>query len=643
MNQNEQILEFHKIREMLCDMAVSEEAKEKLKQLSPFHKERKCIEQLEETTQARRIYDTYGLPPVCTMKNLENIMELCRAGAMLLPEQLSEVAGFITGCRRMKQYLKKGRDLEPGMASYGEGIYDLTDLCEEIHRAVRYDEVNENASPDLRAVSRNIEQVQSRIQEKLGQMLKRNRQWFSGDTLVQRNQIYVLPVKKEYKNQVSGSVVEVSGSKGTCFIEPSSTARLREELSCLRIEKEDEIRRILYELTGYVEAKGKELRFNMEMMQKLDIIFAKAKLSAQMDAIPPVLTTERRIRIFSGRHPLIPKDQCVPLDFKLGDEYDGVVITGPNTGGKTVALKTVGLLCMMAQCGLHVPAGDGTCLCMNSQYLCDIGDGQSISENLSTFSAHMTKVIDILNRVNEESLVLLDELGSGTDPAEGMGIAVAVLEELKKRGCLFLVTTHYPEVKIYAEKTGGIQNARMAFDRDTLSPLYRMEQGVAGESCALYIAGRLGMPPGLLKKAEQAAYGLESEQVPVKIWEQKKPEPPGEIVRFKGPKIQPIQEKPPPKNLPQNTFHMGDSVCIYPQKDTGIVYKPADEMGEVIVQVKGQKRKVPYKRLKLLVPASELYPDDYDFSIIFDTVANRKARHKMGKGHQPGLEIQYDE
>ena len=360
MNQNEQILEFHKIREMLCDMAVSEEAKEKLKQLSPFHKERKCIEQLEETTQARRIYDTYGLPPVCTMKNLENIMELCRAGAMLLPEQLSEVAGFITGCRRMKQYLKKGRDLEPGMASYGEGIYDLTDLCEEIHRAVRYDEVNENASPDLRAVSRNIEQVQSRIQEKLGQMLKRNRQWFSGDTPVQRNQIYVLPVKKEYKNQVSGSVIEVSGSKGTCFIEPSSTARLREELSCLRIEKEDEIRRILYELTGYVEAKGKELRFNMEMMQKLDIIFAKAKLSAQMDAIPPVLTTERRIRIFSGRHPLIPKDQCVPLDFKLGDEYDGVVITGPNTGGKTVALKTVGLLCMMAQCGLHVPAGDGT-------------------------------------------------------------------------------------------------------------------------------------------------------------------------------------------------------------------------------------------------------------------------------------------
>ena len=648
MNQNEQILEFNKIRDMLCEMAVSKEAKEKLMQLAPFNDERKCKEQLEETTRARHIYDTYGLPPVCMMKDLENIMELCRAGGMLLPEQLNEVAGFITGCRRMKQYLKRAKELEPGLASYGEGVYDLTELYEKITRAIRYDEVYENASSYLRTVCRNIELTQSRIQEKLNQMLGRNRQWFSGDTPVRRNHIYVLPVKKEYKNQVSGSVVDISGSKGTYFIEPASTARLREELSGLMIEKEDEIRRILYELTGAGEAKGNELRFNMEMMQKLDMIFAKAKLSAQMRGIPPVITTERGIRICGGRHPLIPEDKCVPVDFILGDAFHGVVITGPNTGGKTVALKTVGLLCMMAQCGLHVPAGEGTCLCMNSQYLCDIGDRQSISENLSTFSAHMNNVIQILDQVNEESLVLLDELGSGTDPTEGMGIAVAVLDELKKRGCLFLVTTHYPEVKTYAEKTGGIQNARMAFDRDTLSPLYRMEQGVAGESCALYIAGRLGMSPKLLKKAEQAAYGKELKQdkdthIPLETWDQADKKQPVEKAGSKGPRIQPIQDKPVPENLPQNIFQMGDSVCIYPRKDTGIVYRPADEMGEVIVQVKGRKQKVLYKRLKLLVPASELYPEDYDFSIIFDTVANRKARHKMGKSHQPGLEIQYED
>jgi len=320
----------------------------------------------------------------------------------------------------------------------------------------------------------------------------------------------------------------------------------------------------------------------------------------------------------------------VPLDFTIGGGVRGVVITGPNTGGKTVALKTVGLLSLMAQSGLHVPAEPGSRFTMNAGVLCDIGDGQSITENLSTFSSHMTNIIGILEETTPECLVLLDELGSGTDPAEGMGLAVAILEELRRRGCLFVATSHYPEIKEYAAQTDALQNARMAFDRESLQPLFRLEMGEAGESCAIYIAQRLGLPAHMLDRARAAAYygALTAEE------SQETPQLPGRRM------IRIAEEKPAPRHC--DRFQVGDSVRVHPQRETGVVYCRADEKGMVGVQVRKRKFLVNHKRIQLLVAADALYPDNYDFSIIFDTVANRKARHALTKRHDPGAIIEYE-
>ena len=340
-----------------------------------------------------------------------------------------------------------------------------------------------------------------------------------------------------------------------------------------------------------------------------------------MGAAEPSINTERRIHLAEARHPLMEPDIAVPLQFEIGDDIRGIVITGPNTGGKTVAIKTVMLNCMMAQYGLHVTCKQAD-ICMNSAYLCDIGDGQNLSENLSTFSAHITNVLEILSEANSNSFIIMDELGSGTDPAEGMGIAIAILEELRKSGALFLVTTHYPEVKEYAAGTDGILNARMEFDRDSLRPTYQMIIGEAGESCAFYIADRLGMPNEMLRTAIAAAYGEDA----VEEYHFQKPD--ACLDRKSGAKLTRTKTTKRHADL-QTKYRIGDSVMIFPEKKIGIVCEPINERGVLRVQLPNRKIYINHKRVKLHVAAAELYPEDYDFSILFDTVENRKKRHDM--------------
>ena len=354
-----------------------------------------------------------------------------------------------------------------------------------------------------------------------------------------------------------------------------------------------------------------------------------------MDGTEPGINTQGHLLLKGARHPLLKKESCVPLDFEMGNGKKGVIITGPNTGGKTVAIKTVGLFSVMAGCGLHLPCREAD-ICMDNQVLCDIGDGQNIADNLSTFSSHISNVLQILRKVTKESLVIMDELGSGTDPTEGMGIAIAIIEQLRVSGCLFLVTTHYPEVKSYAARHEEIVNARMEFDRENLKPLYRMEIGKSGESCALYIAKRLGMPGNMLRTAAEEAYGEVKEELAEELELEQE-------IRWKkefAPSIQKRKETGRKPLMP--VFTRGDSVTVLPEGTIGIVVVPEDERGNVLVQVKGEKITVNQKRLKLKVAASELYPEDYDFSIIFDTVENRKARHKMEKGYQGDLMITWD-
>jgi DNA mismatch repair protein MutS2 len=636
----ENTLEFDIILKDLAEKALSRQAKDKLLSLAPYLSESQCISKINETTEARKIMESCGTPPLSSMKELDKILNLTEIGSLLTTEQLTDIAGFLSCCRRMKNYLRKAEATDTALAHSGRSFVELDMLYGEIDRSVRNNTIDDSASPALRDIRRKIENITLSVREKLENMLRSKKEYFTDHFITMRKGRQVLSVRKEYKNLISGSVIDISGTGGTCFIEPAAVRKLQEEIDNLRIEEENEVLRILYSLTALVGDSINELKNNMQCMETLDIAFAKAKLSLDMKAAAVPVNTGRKIKIIRGRHPLLKQDACVPLDFEIGGEVRGIVITGPNTGGKTVALKTVGLLSLMAQSGLHIPAAEGSVLCMHNKILCDIGDGQSITENLSTFSSHITNITEILKNATHEGLVLLDELGSGTDPAEGMGIAIAVLEELKQKGCLFVATTHYPEVKDYVKSTPGLINARMTFDSETLMPLYRLEIGEAGESCALYIAKRLGFPEHLLKIAREKAYG-----------ERSQPQrsfaagcvPDGDYNTTSLPSADTVK-KQPPKKIPQRSekFNVGDSVTVYPQKEIGFVYKRTNEKGEIGIQIKGKKQMINHKRLKLLTPASELYPENYDLSIVFDTVENRKARHKMEKRHRPDLVVRYE-
>ncbi len=636
----EKTLEFDQIKQTLSSLAFTKGAKERLLNLTPALSEKECRSRLAQTGEARSMLDALGSPPLSTTEVLDKVLPLVKAGAMLLPEQFLGVAQFLSSCRRMKAYLKRGEYLQSELAFYGRAFQEEKELEGEIGRCIRGEAVDDNASPELRDVRRKAEQASAQIKAKLNSLLQNNRAYFSDSLVALRGGRLTLPVKREHKAQVPGTVVDMSSSGGTVFIEPSAVGKLQEQLSEWKIREENEIRRILYQLTALVFDRMAALQANRDVFEALDFAFAKGALSASMDAMAPEMNTDRRMRIEKGRHPLLNREKCVPLDFTLGGEISGVVITGPNTGGKTVALKTVGLLSLMAQSGLHVPASLGTELCMLGNVLCDIGDGQSILENLSTFSSHMTNILAILRETGPESLVLLDELGSGTDPAEGMGMAVAIMDALREKGCLFVATTHYPEVKEYAEKTPGLVNARMAFDRETLSPLYRLEMGEAGESCALHIVKKLGFPEPLIARAREAAYGGGRSRAAA----------PASLSNPTGLGLKPaaalphIQKEQPPKPLSAHAaqFQLGDSVLVYPGRELGLVFDPADEKGLVGVQIKGIKHRVPHKRLKKHVAAESMYPENYDFSIVFDSVQNRKARHQMEKRHRPDMQIDYE-
>lgn len=624
MLNTEKILEFDKIKNKLSEFAYTEKAKLEIKNLAPYLSELEVRKKLRETTEARTMIEKCGNPPATALQGIESMIETAGKGGCLTPEQLEIVASTLTSVRRLKDYLNRCKIYEIGLAYYEENLESLDDIYEELSAKIRGGRVDDYASKTLKSLREAIDKTDAKMHEKADAAIRANKSYVSDNFSTMRNGHICIPVKKEYKFKVSGSVLDKSSTGSTLFIEPASVGKLYDELQELRIDEENEEIKILYTLTGMLSDKEEIIRRNNQTVEKLDFIFAKAKLSLEYGGIKPEINTGRYIRLKNARHPLMDRKINVPLDFEIGgrladeQEVRGVIITGPNTGGKTVAIKTVALNCMMAQCGLHTACEEAD-ICMNNAILCDIGDGQNLSENLSTFSAHIRNVMDILKQAGRESLVIMDELGSGTDPAEGMGIAVAILEELRKSGALFLVTTHYPEVKDYAGKTPGIINARMTFDKESLRPLYQMVIGEAGESCAFYIAEKLGMPKYMLENAARAAYGKDV----LKSGEEQK------LEKAPQPKIQ--RKKNVRKQTDALKFQVGDSVMVMPDRKIGIVCQTANEKGVLRIQMRDKKIWMNHKRVKLHVPADQLYPEDYDFSIIFDSVEKRKAEHDMSR------------
>ena len=627
MTQDMITLGFDKIIEMLQSHAVSAAARARLAETAPIMNEGLCKARMEETTAARKVLENAGQPPLAETEATEAGLAEAVQGGMLLPARLSQIARFCVTVRRMRRYLQGARLFSPGIASWETQLPGLNALEDEIDRSVREDALLDDASPALRSLRRQRERAEQDIREKLSQILARHRSELADSYVTQRGGFYVVPVQKRCQSAFPGRAVDASAKGSTVFMEPNAVQALRQAMEALLIDIDTEERRILWTLSDRVAAEEQALRQAIRAMADLDALFARAKLSAQMRARPAEITPERVIRLAAARHPLLDPQACVPLDFSLALPDTGVAVTGPNTGGKTVCLKTVGLLTLMAQSGLHIPCGEGTVIGMMDAVLCDIGDSQSISQNLSTFSGHITNVIRILQECSRDSLVLLDELGSGTDPAEGSGLAAAILEELVRRGCFFLVTTHDPQIKQWAEQTERVVAARMAFDWVSLMPLYRLELGRSGESCAIEIARRLGMDEGLLSRAKQVA--LHGPSAPPD--KRKRP-----CKRVPGSRLQRV---PRETEAAFERFTMGDSVMLLPVKKTAIVYRPADDDGNVVIQLQGEKLTVRYNRLRLLVPASQLYPPDYDFSIIFDTVENRKAAHTLSRKHDPNAVV----
>lgn len=611
---------FDGIREMWMSLALTERAREQIRDMTFYTDEDKLRKALKDTGDARALMEKLGMPPLQSVTGSKEILLAAEKGGCLMPEQLEQVEQILTVIGRLKQYLQRGRVYENALACYEENLYVPQELREEINRQIRGGAVDDHASRDLLQIRNRMTACEEQMKRKAEQVMRSGQKYMSDTFCTLRNGRICVPVKKEYKHKIAGNVVDQSASGSTLFIEPAGAARYYEELQLLTIREENERYRILYTLTAMVEASAAVIREDIAQMEKLDFILSKGKLSMDLEATAPVINTERRIMLKDARHPLMDRARHVPLQFRIGEDVRGIVITGPNTGGKTVAIKTVMLNCMMAQYGLHVACREAD-ICMNSSYLSDIGDGQDIAANLSTFSAHIKNVLAVLRAVNRDSFVILDELGSGTDPTEGMGIAVAILEELRKSGALFLVTTHYPEVKEYAGRAEGVINARMTFDRDTLRPAYQMVLGEAGESCAFYIAERLGMPETMLREAVRAAYGEQA--VDLYHFTQNEElagaENSGRITRHKKKK----------KSGAAASYRRGDSVMVYPDQKIGIVYEPANEKGMLRVQLPDRKIWINRKRVKLHVAAAELYPEDYDFSILFDTVENRKIRHEM--------------
>ena len=630
MTQDMISLGFDQIIEQLQEQAVSLAARRVLSEIVPIMNEGLCRTRMEETTAARRVIENTGTPPLAETEGTETGLAEALQGSMLLPAQFTAVARFCTAVRRLRRYLENACIFSAGIASWHTELPDLGALEEDIGRCIREDAVLDDASPALRNLRRQREHAEQSIREKLNQMILHHKKELADNYITQRAGCFVLPVQKCFQSQFPGRVVDASGKGTTVFMEPSAVQALRQELDQLMMDIDTEERRVLWELSDRVASEAEPLRAAVRVMTDLDVLFARAKLSLEMDARPAEISAERRIRLVSARHPLLDRETCVPLDLELSLPDAGIAVTGPNTGGKTVCLKTVGLLTLMAQSGLHIPCAEGTVVGMMDRVLCDIGDSQSISQNLSTFSGHMTNVIRILRKCSRDSLVLLDELGSGTDPAEGSGLAAAILEELLRRGCFFLVTTHDPQIKQWAEQTEHVVSARMAFDQASLQPLYRLELGKSGKSCAIEIARRLGMDEGLLSRARQVAdFGPdavpESGRRPMHV--------PATRLQRQVRKTEGGFER----------FSVGDSVLLLPDKKNAIVYRPADDDGNVVVQYRNRKLTVRHNRLKLLVPAAQLYPPDYDFSIIFDTVANRKAAHTMERKFDPDAVIVHEE
>ena len=503
LEKSRNTLELPAVLEMLAGEAVSEPAKAEALALVPSIHRAEVERLLAETSAAKDMMVYKGSPSLSGLRDVRGSLARADMGGVLNPRELLEIAGVLQSARAVRSY---------GMSAEKETCIDHLFKMLQTNRFLEdkivnsipsEDEIADSASSELSDIRRKMRAAAARVRDSLQKIISAPSmaKFLQDPIITTRSDRYVVPVKAECKGSVPGLVHDVSASGATLFVEPMAAVKANNEIRELKAKEKAEIERILAELSAECAAHREDIDADFSALVRLDGIFARAKLSFKLNAGAPELS-EHGVRLRRARHPLLDKDKAVPIDVELGEDYDTLVITGPNTGGKTVTLKTIGLLCLMAQCGLHIPAAEGSCVPIFDKVLADIGDEQSIEQSLSTFSAHMVNIVNVLQECGDGSLLLFDELGAGTDPVEGAALAVSILESARARGCVIAATTHYAELKVYATNTPGVMNASCEFDVDTLRPTYRLLLGIPGKSNAFAISRRLGLPEEIIEDAK---------------------------------------------------------------------------------------------------------------------------------------------
>ena len=497
-----QTLELPRVLDMLADQAVTEEGKDKARRLRPETDPVEVTALLAETTAAVEKMVLGGSPAFAGVRPVAGSLQRANMGGSLNTRELLDIAKVLAAARSAKEYGEGDAEKKTPIDVLFHSLRPNRFLEDKITGSIVGDgELADSASPELASIRRHMRATESKVRDILQRIISSSQAKYLQESIItQRSGRYVVPVKSEFKNEIPGLVHDLSGSGSTFFIEPMGVVKANNELRELQAKEEKEIDRILAELSAEAASFREDINLDYELLIRLDVIFARAKLSNKMHAMAPGLST-KGLNLRRARHPLLPPKTAVANDLSLGETFDTLVITGPNTGGKTVTLKTIGLLTLMAQCGLHIPAGDGSVIKVCKRVLADIGDEQSIAQSLSTFSSHMSNIVGILEETDDETLILLDELGGGTDPVEGAALASAIIDHARSLGAMVAATTHYAELKVYAMTTPGVENASCEFDVETLAPTYRLLVGIPGKSNAFAIARRLGISEAIIQDA----------------------------------------------------------------------------------------------------------------------------------------------
>ncbi|MEG0372893.1 MAG: endonuclease MutS2 [Enterococcus sp.] len=602
--------QFIEIKQRLANYAISSFGKTLIDNLQPHSKLSVVEKRLTETEEAKQLLDSGLHVPFMGLQSAEHITNQLEKGFILTPSELLEYADFLRSLRLIRQFFEKNQSIAPLLNRYGQGLNDFQEIEEEIYQVIRNGRVVDSASRELRRARREISETEDKIQELLKKFIRQNKEKVQEAIISKRNDIFTVPIKAAYKKQVKGTIVELSSKGTTAYIEPSNVSRLNEQLMYHKMTEEAEVYQILATSTGLLAEALPAIQQSIEIIAEFDQIFARGKFSRELKGLTPKLNARGYIHLVAATHPLIA--HAVPLDLTIGKDYRGLTITGPNAGGKTVVLKTVALLTLMTMIGLQIPAKTGSEIAIFDQIFVDIGDAQSIENALSTFSGHMQNISTILRQAHKNSLILLDELGSGTEPNEGAALAIAIMEEFYQKGSILITTTHYGEIKRFAEEHPDFITAAMDFDAERLTPKYRLLIGQTGESNALWIAKKMAIDNKIIEKAQNyfvdRNYQLEKKNFKVK------------------------ESGKTNTMIPTMTYYKGDKVFLLEQQQSALIYQEIPFSENVSVFFEEKFIEVPKRRIKLEFRASELYPADYDVDNLFEDFQTRKERRNIDRG-----------